>query len=68
MVASQGSICYYASMKWLRKIFRAKKSEKTGDFRTVNQKAKAGIDFTIKNYGKTLVDLSRYDRGESFSR
>ncbi|HEY4525090.1 MAG TPA: hypothetical protein VJL39_01855 [Candidatus Paceibacterota bacterium] len=55
-------------MKWLRNIVRAKKTLKSGDFRTVENKAKAGIDFTIKNYGKTLIDLSRYDRGESYSR
>jgi len=45
-----------------------RKSRKTGNFVTKDQKAKAGIDFAIRQYGETLKDLARYDKGERFSR
>ena len=34
---------------------------------TLDQKVQAGIDFTIRNYGQTLKDLARFDKGEALS-
>lgn len=57
-------------MEMKRKLIRfiTRRQSKDGEFRaTKEQKAKAGINFTLENYGKTLIDLARYDRGEKFS-
>ncbi len=33
----------------------------------LDQKVQDGIAFTIRNYGETLKDLARYDKGETLS-
>jgi len=52
----------------MRKRVHSDTSTRTEILSPVSQKAQAGIDYTIKNYGKALKDLARYDRGEEFSR
>ena len=57
-------------MELKRKLIRlvTRRQSTNGAFRIAKEeRAKAGINFTLENYGKTLIDLARYDRGEKFS-
>jgi len=45
--------------RFLRRIF--------GFETELDRKVQDGIDFTIRNYGETLKDLARYDKGEPLS-
>ena len=59
-------MCYTHAMTW--KIFKKDSYQKpVKRAETKEQKVKAGIDFTLKNYGEALKDLARYDRGEQLS-
>lgn len=33
----------------------------------LDQQVQDALDFTVKNYGESLRDLARYDRGEKLS-
>lgn len=49
----------YRMTRFLRRFF--------GYETELDQKVQDALDFTVENYGTTLKDLARYDRGEKLS-